>query len=232
MLRGKPGYEHLNEPLHILVEAELPVEIIEARLMQAREILEDLLKPVVMFHLQPYLKLLHQFSASYIISLSLEYRMNHRTSSRNSSCESLLCSTGHYAMKRRTCPVQCPLTIVLEWREQRQGGKTRDLFAWHLLSEGKIHACESDSPVTGVSSCPMLRPPIGALAPRLLFVVVVVVVVSKNKFVWKCVFPCYLGGLNQLKSAVVCTPFWVIIWVGLCMFACLNKVENRNETLY
>ena len=47
MMRGKPGYEHLNEPLHILVEAELPVGIIDARLMQAREILEDLLKPVV-----------------------------------------------------------------------------------------------------------------------------------------------------------------------------------------
>lgn len=47
LMRGKPGYEHLNEPLHILVEAELPVEIIDARLMQAREILEDLLKPVV-----------------------------------------------------------------------------------------------------------------------------------------------------------------------------------------
>ncbi|GMY30747.1 KH domain-containing protein At5g56140 [Fagus crenata] len=46
MMRGKPGYEHLNEPLHILVEAELPVEVIDARLMQAREILEDLLKPV------------------------------------------------------------------------------------------------------------------------------------------------------------------------------------------
>ncbi|XP_051125071.1 KH domain-containing protein At5g56140-like [Andrographis paniculata] len=46
MMRGKPGYEHLNEPLHILVEGELPVEIIDARLMQAREILEDLLKPV------------------------------------------------------------------------------------------------------------------------------------------------------------------------------------------
>ncbi|XP_043701629.1 KH domain-containing protein At5g56140-like isoform X2 [Telopea speciosissima] len=46
MMRGKPGYEHLNEPLHILVEAELPVEIIDAHLMQAREILEDLLKPV------------------------------------------------------------------------------------------------------------------------------------------------------------------------------------------
>jgi hypothetical protein len=47
MMRGKSGYEHLNEPLHILVEAELPAEIIDARLMQAREILEDLLKPVV-----------------------------------------------------------------------------------------------------------------------------------------------------------------------------------------
>ncbi|PPD96804.1 hypothetical protein GOBAR_DD06210 [Gossypium barbadense] len=46
IMRGKPGYEHLNEPLHILVEAELPVEIVDARLMQAREILEDLLKPV------------------------------------------------------------------------------------------------------------------------------------------------------------------------------------------
>ncbi|WCJ32513.1 RNA-binding KH domain-containing protein [Euphorbia peplus] len=46
MMRGKPGYEHLNEPLHILVEAELPVEIVDARLMQAREILEDLLKPI------------------------------------------------------------------------------------------------------------------------------------------------------------------------------------------
>ncbi|XP_057473864.1 KH domain-containing protein At5g56140-like [Actinidia eriantha] len=46
MMRGKPGYEHLNEPLHILVEAELPVEIVDARLIQAREILEDLLKPM------------------------------------------------------------------------------------------------------------------------------------------------------------------------------------------
>ncbi|KAK6934684.1 STAR protein, homodimerization region [Dillenia turbinata] len=46
MMRGKPGYEHLNEPLHVLVEAELPVEIVDSRLMQAREILEDLLKPV------------------------------------------------------------------------------------------------------------------------------------------------------------------------------------------
>ena len=46
-MRGKPGYEHLNEPLHILVEAELPVELVDARLMQAKKILEDLLKPMV-----------------------------------------------------------------------------------------------------------------------------------------------------------------------------------------
>nr|ADE77960.1 unknown [Picea sitchensis] len=46
MMRDKPGYEHLNEPLHILVEAELPASIIDARLMQARDILEELLKPV------------------------------------------------------------------------------------------------------------------------------------------------------------------------------------------
>lgn len=46
MMRGKPGYEHLNEPLHVLVEAELPVEIIDNRLIQAQEIIEELLKPV------------------------------------------------------------------------------------------------------------------------------------------------------------------------------------------
>ena len=56
MMRGKPGYEHLNEPLHILVEAELPVEVIDARLMQAREILEDLLKPVVCIYALPPVK--------------------------------------------------------------------------------------------------------------------------------------------------------------------------------
>lgn len=48
MMRGKPGFEHLNEPLHILLEAELPAEIIDARLIQAREVLLDLLQPVVM----------------------------------------------------------------------------------------------------------------------------------------------------------------------------------------
>ncbi|KAA8550462.1 hypothetical protein F0562_002146 [Nyssa sinensis] len=45
-LRGRPGYEHLSDPLHILVEAELPINIVDARLRQAREIIEELLKPV------------------------------------------------------------------------------------------------------------------------------------------------------------------------------------------
>ncbi|KAF5959921.1 hypothetical protein HYC85_001130, partial [Camellia sinensis] len=52
-MRGKHGYEHLNQPLHILVEAELPAEIVDARLMQAREILEDLLKPMVTYSSAP-----------------------------------------------------------------------------------------------------------------------------------------------------------------------------------
>ncbi|KAJ9565092.1 hypothetical protein OSB04_001058 [Centaurea solstitialis] len=44
--KGRPGYEHLNEPLHILIEAELPASIIDVRLRQAQEIIEELLKPV------------------------------------------------------------------------------------------------------------------------------------------------------------------------------------------
>ncbi|KAE9591931.1 putative STAR protein, homodimerization region [Lupinus albus] len=45
-LRGKPGYEHLNEPLHILLEADLPANVVDMRLRQAQEIIEELLKPV------------------------------------------------------------------------------------------------------------------------------------------------------------------------------------------
>ncbi|XP_020224896.1 KH domain-containing protein At2g38610 isoform X2 [Cajanus cajan] len=45
-LRGRPGYEHLNEPLHILIEADLPANIVDIRLHQAQEIIEELLKPV------------------------------------------------------------------------------------------------------------------------------------------------------------------------------------------
>ncbi|KAG5403774.1 hypothetical protein IGI04_009893 [Brassica rapa subsp. trilocularis] len=50
MMRGKPGFEHLSEPLHILVEAELPIEIVDARLMQAREVLDELLTPMEETH--------------------------------------------------------------------------------------------------------------------------------------------------------------------------------------
>lgn len=49
-LRGRPGYEHLNDPLHILVEAELPISVVDTRLRQAQEILEELLKPVEESH--------------------------------------------------------------------------------------------------------------------------------------------------------------------------------------
>ncbi|XVE67493.1 hypothetical protein DITRI_Ditri08aG0165400 [Diplodiscus trichospermus] len=45
-LKDKPGYEHLNEPLHVLVEAEFPEDMINSRLENAIGILEDLLKPV------------------------------------------------------------------------------------------------------------------------------------------------------------------------------------------
>ncbi|KAL6323281.1 hypothetical protein AAG906_029288 [Vitis piasezkii] len=39
--------EHLNDPLHILIEADLPANIVDMRLRQAQEINEELLKPVV-----------------------------------------------------------------------------------------------------------------------------------------------------------------------------------------
>nr|KAJ0187833.1 hypothetical protein LSAT_V11C900470600 [Lactuca sativa] len=45
-LRGRPGYEHLNEQLHILIEADLPPSVVDLRLRQAQEIIQELLKPV------------------------------------------------------------------------------------------------------------------------------------------------------------------------------------------
>lgn len=45
-LKDKPGFKHLNEPLHVLVEAELPEDVINSRLDYAVAILENLLKPV------------------------------------------------------------------------------------------------------------------------------------------------------------------------------------------
>ncbi|KAL0754647.1 hypothetical protein Bca101_092315 [Brassica carinata] len=45
-LKGKPGYEHLCEPLHILIEAELPEDIVHSRLEHAVHFLESLLMPM------------------------------------------------------------------------------------------------------------------------------------------------------------------------------------------
>ncbi|RAL44920.1 hypothetical protein DM860_003679 [Cuscuta australis] len=45
-LKDKPGYEHLKEPLHIVLEAEFPEDILNDRVDYAVKILEDLLKPV------------------------------------------------------------------------------------------------------------------------------------------------------------------------------------------
>lgn len=45
-MRDKPGFEHLNEPLHVVVEAELPSNVVDAQLVQACEILQELLRPV------------------------------------------------------------------------------------------------------------------------------------------------------------------------------------------
>ncbi|CAH8311344.1 unnamed protein product [Eruca vesicaria subsp. sativa] len=45
-LKGKPGYEHLSEPLHLLIEAELPEDIINSQLEHAVHFLESLLKPM------------------------------------------------------------------------------------------------------------------------------------------------------------------------------------------
>ncbi|CAN1839591.1 KH domain-containing protein At2g38610 [Linum perenne] len=49
-LRGRPGYEHLNEPLHLIIEAELPANIVDMRLRQATEIIEEVLRPVEESH--------------------------------------------------------------------------------------------------------------------------------------------------------------------------------------
>jgi len=54
LLRGRPGYEHLNDPLHILIEAELPASVVDVRLRQAQEIIQELLKPVVFLFLSNY----------------------------------------------------------------------------------------------------------------------------------------------------------------------------------
>lgn len=45
--RGKPNWEHLNEPLHVLITCEDTASRAEVKLMRAREEVEKLLVPVV-----------------------------------------------------------------------------------------------------------------------------------------------------------------------------------------
>lgn len=45
-LRRIAGIAHLNEPLHVLIEAESPANVVDSQLKQAQEIILDLLKPV------------------------------------------------------------------------------------------------------------------------------------------------------------------------------------------
>lgn len=59
-MKGRPGYEHLGDPTHILIEAELPADVIDAKLAQAQEILEELLKPVVSISLSNLVSSLHE----------------------------------------------------------------------------------------------------------------------------------------------------------------------------
>lgn len=82
-LRGKPGYEHLSDPLHILIEAEFPTAIIDSRLRHAKEIIEELLKPVVSYLYAPnycvcesyiyicYIIVWHAFLLPTVTSLNL-----------------------------------------------------------------------------------------------------------------------------------------------------------------
>jgi protein quaking len=53
-MRDKPGFEHLKEPLHVHIEAEMPLEIVDAQLAKAIEIIHELIKPVVSAPRQPF----------------------------------------------------------------------------------------------------------------------------------------------------------------------------------
>ena len=45
--RGKPNWEHLNEPLHVLITCEDSENRVDIKLARAREEVEKLLVPVV-----------------------------------------------------------------------------------------------------------------------------------------------------------------------------------------
>lgn len=98
LLRGRPGFEHLNEPLHILIEAELPVNVVDIRLRQAREIIEELLKPVVPNFSTPLLISIILFTISvsgvWHVSDTMLFaicRMSLRTFTRDNNLENLQC---------------------------------------------------------------------------------------------------------------------------------------------
>lgn len=46
-MRGKPNWEHLNEPLHVLITCEDTQERAQVKLLRAKEEVEKLLVPVV-----------------------------------------------------------------------------------------------------------------------------------------------------------------------------------------
>jgi hypothetical protein len=51
-LLAKGGSEHLREPLHILIEAEMEDDKVEHTIVRARETIEKLLIPLVSHYLQ------------------------------------------------------------------------------------------------------------------------------------------------------------------------------------
>ncbi|XP_047309635.1 KH domain-containing protein At2g38610-like [Impatiens glandulifera] len=45
-LRDKPGFEHLNEPCNISIEADLPTDIIDLQIRRAYNMLQEMAKPM------------------------------------------------------------------------------------------------------------------------------------------------------------------------------------------
>jgi hypothetical protein len=62
--RGKPNWEHLNEPLHVLITCEDTAARAEVKLMRAREEVEKLLVPVVSHQIVALLLTSYTFSSA------------------------------------------------------------------------------------------------------------------------------------------------------------------------
>lgn len=122
-LKGKPGYEHLNEQLHILIEADLPADIVDIKLRQAQEIIEELVKPVVC-------ALTHFFSIiifrghKILNGLRSLCRMSHRTTSRGSNYESSHCWTQTWEKTVQVQAVASLHSIQTQWNVQKQDAKS------------------------------------------------------------------------------------------------------------